>query len=149
MCVFFFKQKTAYEMRISDWSSDVCSSDLIGHFAAIGPTLFSANLDPDLGSSRSAQGGRTRQHTWSPATMARPAAEVCSLRRVASPDMRMGRRAPSVCPVSYIARPLRQIRMEAFPVYTGAVLLGATGDRQEGSAWRKGWYRMGEDRGGA
>src|SRR3546814_8307155 len=38
---FFFKQKTAYEMRISDWSSDVCSSDLsaaivtgIGEFAA-------------------------------------------------------------------------------------------------------------------
>src|SRR3546814_6948795 len=30
ICVFFFfKQKTAYEMRISDWSSDVCSSDLI------------------------------------------------------------------------------------------------------------------------
>src|SRR3546814_10085516 len=30
LCVlfFFFKQKTAYEMRISDWSSDVCSSDL-------------------------------------------------------------------------------------------------------------------------
>src|SRR3546814_447638 len=30
MFVFFFKQKTAYEMRISDWSSDVCSSDLHG-----------------------------------------------------------------------------------------------------------------------
>src|SRR3546814_9070069 len=29
ICVFFFKQKTAYEMRISDWSSDVCSSDLM------------------------------------------------------------------------------------------------------------------------
>src|SRR3546814_8250271 len=30
MCViFFFKQNTAYEMRISDWSSDVCSSDLL------------------------------------------------------------------------------------------------------------------------
>src|SRR3546814_8245623 len=28
MSFFFFKQKTAYEMRISDWSSDVCSSDL-------------------------------------------------------------------------------------------------------------------------
>src|SRR3546814_8992251 len=27
--IFFFKQKTAYEMRISDWSSDVCSSDLL------------------------------------------------------------------------------------------------------------------------
>src|SRR3546814_6040071 len=33
---FFFKQKTAYEMRISDWSSDVCSSDLLQflHFLA-------------------------------------------------------------------------------------------------------------------
>src|SRR3546814_17429610 len=30
-CIFFFfKQKTAYELRISDWSSDVCSSDLVG-----------------------------------------------------------------------------------------------------------------------
>src|SRR3546814_8947013 len=29
VCFFFFKQKTAYEMRIRDWSSDVCSSDLI------------------------------------------------------------------------------------------------------------------------
>src|SRR3546814_3072904 len=38
---FFFKQKTAYEMRISDWSSDVCSSDLdrqvAGHFLPDGP----------------------------------------------------------------------------------------------------------------
>src|SRR3546814_7762271 len=32
LCVFFFfKQKTAYELRISDWSSDVCSSDLSVH----------------------------------------------------------------------------------------------------------------------
>src|SRR3546814_1591262 len=30
---FFFKQKTAYEMRISDWSSDVCSSDLVRELA--------------------------------------------------------------------------------------------------------------------
>src|SRR3546814_1587096 len=30
--IFFFKQKTAYEMRISDWSSDVCSSDLYSRF---------------------------------------------------------------------------------------------------------------------
>src|SRR3546814_9129458 len=33
---FFFKQKTAYEMRISDWSSDVCSSDLIAAIGAAG-----------------------------------------------------------------------------------------------------------------
>src|SRR3546814_15225933 len=53
MFFFFFKQKTAYEMRISDWSSDVCSSDLLdlgrqldddrallrGH-SAIGRTAF-------------------------------------------------------------------------------------------------------------
>src|SRR3546814_4873110 len=32
--IFFFNQKTAYEMRISDWSSDVCSSDLLVLFSA-------------------------------------------------------------------------------------------------------------------
>src|SRR3546814_4328007 len=36
MFVLFFKQKTAYEMRISDWSSDVCSSDLTVQIAAVG-----------------------------------------------------------------------------------------------------------------
>src|SRR3546814_6570503 len=44
MCVlclffFFFKQKTAYEMRISDWSSDVCSSDLGAPARLIGVEL--------------------------------------------------------------------------------------------------------------
>src|SRR3546814_4434552 len=38
---FFFKQKTAYEMRISDWSSDVCSSDLLAKPAA---TIFAAGF---------------------------------------------------------------------------------------------------------
>src|SRR3546814_2002364 len=33
LCLFFFKKKTAYEMRISDWSSDVCSSDLAAALA--------------------------------------------------------------------------------------------------------------------
>src|SRR3546814_1460656 len=36
---FFFKQKTAYEMRISDWSSDVCSSDLRQLVEAVGGDL--------------------------------------------------------------------------------------------------------------
>src|SRR3546814_284817 len=35
---FFFKQKTAYEMRISDWSSDVCSSDLRNQFGSVATT---------------------------------------------------------------------------------------------------------------
>src|SRR3546814_4509892 len=39
---FFFKQKTAYEMRISDWSSDVCSSDLTGRILEVptGPEML-------------------------------------------------------------------------------------------------------------
>src|SRR3546814_11025393 len=37
MHFFFFKQKTAYEMRISDWSSDVCSSDLFDAKASFSP----------------------------------------------------------------------------------------------------------------
>src|SRR3546814_693084 len=41
---FFFKQKTAYEMRISDWSSDVCSSDLGDGGAAFGAKLGADRL---------------------------------------------------------------------------------------------------------
>src|SRR3546814_3790243 len=39
MFFFFFKQKTAYEMRISDWSSDVCSSDRIDNFTELPEAL--------------------------------------------------------------------------------------------------------------
>src|SRR3546814_1725974 len=39
---FFFKQKTAYEMRISDWSSDVCSSDLL--FTPLGLTMIAPSF---------------------------------------------------------------------------------------------------------
>src|SRR3546814_7930753 len=57
MCLlvfFFFKQKTAYEMRISDWSSDVCSSDLNaltylqGVFLPVVPKLY-ARWEAELG----------------------------------------------------------------------------------------------------
>src|SRR3546814_4886403 len=41
---FFFKQKTAYEMRISDWSSDVCSSDLRGLVVRIEREEFGREL---------------------------------------------------------------------------------------------------------
>src|SRR3546814_1356989 len=50
---FFFKQKTAYEMRISDWSSDVCSSDLTTR-AGLAPHLLGRRISavrlrrPDL-----------------------------------------------------------------------------------------------------
>src|SRR3546814_17628529 len=48
VCVFFFKQKTAYDVRISDWRSDVCSSDLgrVGQsqIPLVGQRLGGANL---------------------------------------------------------------------------------------------------------
>src|SRR3546814_8520958 len=44
---FFFKQKTAYEMRISDWSSDVCSSDLAAG-AQLDLAVLSRGVDLDL-----------------------------------------------------------------------------------------------------
>src|SRR3546814_10684704 len=51
---FFFKQKTAYEMRISDWSSDVCSSDLPEVLGEAGPSF---DLRQHVGDTRG------RQHT--------------------------------------------------------------------------------------
>src|SRR3546814_6140886 len=44
MLFFFFKQKTAYEMRISDWSSDVCSSDLV-HADLVGPPGLEVDVE--------------------------------------------------------------------------------------------------------
>src|SRR3546814_3645360 len=47
---FFFKQKTAYDMRISDWSSDVCSSDLRNGGDGLPPPSqpFLDGIEPDL-----------------------------------------------------------------------------------------------------
>src|SRR3546814_16201471 len=56
--VFFFKQKTAYEMRISDWSSDVCSSDLrrerrpLGQQQSVRPDRSVAQPSRNLGCGR-------------------------------------------------------------------------------------------------
>src|SRR3546814_5589944 len=48
VCFFFFKQKTAYEMRISDWSSDVCSSDLFQLGLVAGARVDQAARTPAL-----------------------------------------------------------------------------------------------------
>src|SRR3546814_14483643 len=58
MYIFFFKQKTEYEMRISDWSSDVCSSDLTGVHHRGGNALqleIGQNLGPADGLDRAGQ----------------------------------------------------------------------------------------------
>src|SRR3546814_10220852 len=69
---FFFKQKTAYEMRISDWSSDVCSSDLRG------------------GVERRCVGGGTRDR----AERHRPFADAAAPR---SEERRVGKECVSTC----------------------------------------------------
>src|SRR3546814_11177985 len=48
ICFFFFKQKTAYEMRISDWSSDVCSSDLPGAYKLGTYTTYNGSVNWDV-----------------------------------------------------------------------------------------------------
>src|SRR3546814_5338337 len=52
LVVFFFKQKTAYEMRISDWSSDVCSSDLGPEVDPDGPCRWIAVAGRAVGDLR-------------------------------------------------------------------------------------------------
>src|SRR3546814_10129928 len=54
--MFFFKQKTAYEMRISDWSSDVCSSDLTLY--GLGAGVWSRNGNTAYRMGRAIQAGR-------------------------------------------------------------------------------------------
>src|SRR3546814_7338258 len=57
--LLYFKQKTAYEMRISDWSSDVCSSDLVGFARAlsreVGPYGVTVNAIYPGGNTRMTQ----------------------------------------------------------------------------------------------
>src|SRR3546814_9047353 len=62
---FFFKQKTAYEMRISDWSSDVCSSDLRARLGGgiAQPVYLHPRQRRAAGAiARAALGQRSRQH---------------------------------------------------------------------------------------
>src|SRR3546814_15932143 len=60
-CFFFFKQKTAYEMRISDWSSDVCSSDLNSSVVAI-RRHASAVTAPCTNTTSASRSGSRRLH---------------------------------------------------------------------------------------
>src|SRR3546814_9051189 len=77
-CVFFFfKQKTAYEMRISDWSSDVCSSDLPMRFeeweAASPQTIF---VSATPGNYEAEHAGRVIEQVVRPTGLVDPRVEV-------------------------------------------------------------------------
>src|SRR3546814_4515429 len=79
MYVFFVKQKTAYEMRISDWSSDVCSSDLWGPvWWALVPRTWRVGQGP---SWRLAEGFRSRRERRARSTVSLTdvaAVRICS-----------------------------------------------------------------------
>src|SRR3546814_10943403 len=89
----FFKQKTAYDMRISDWSSDVCSSDLEID-GAIAATLTS--LSPIRGIATVVQTGTSgyrkliatgaTEAGWVGETAARPATDTRSFAEIAPPS---------------------------------------------------------------
>src|SRR3546814_3348937 len=94
--IFFFKQKTAYEMRISDWSSDVCSSDLmatdsvvsrrmIDHCAAMALCTDRPNAVGDKGSSAAKDCNRPKLRLVSPCREAR------------SEERRVGKECVSTC----------------------------------------------------
>src|SRR3546814_7242740 len=98
--VFFFKQKTAYEMRISDWSSDVCSSDLRltgakprssetakrrpSRAAGLRPAKSAPRVKPDSGSRASP-----------PASASRNSARSATLRAI-GPSVHIGDHAISL-----------------------------------------------------
>src|SRR3546814_18770125 len=86
MCVclfFFFKQKTAYEMRISDWSSDVCSSDLrISRFHAVplrtvNVTRKTAEQSRSLAKNTIGWRMRSASFPWTPSRRPIPAIPAC------------------------------------------------------------------------
>src|SRR3546814_10791532 len=68
---FFFKQKTAYEMRISDWSSDVCSSDLrVRPAAQWQPEVASLNMGSmNFGLFPMLKRYKDFKHDWEPAML--------------------------------------------------------------------------------
>src|SRR3546814_4963668 len=84
---FFFKQKTAYEMRISDWSSDVCSSDLTTGAAIVeGPRRRN---DPAPAGAAAILDAGKRQ-------IAQPAGETDRV-RCRSEERRVGKECVSTC----------------------------------------------------
>src|SRR3546814_10672829 len=74
--IFFFKQKTAYEMRISDWSSDVCSSDLadldlLGAAQIVDRGLFELQADFLGNHGATGEDGHVFEHRLAPIAEAR------------------------------------------------------------------------------
>src|SRR3546814_13286239 len=115
---FFFKQKTAYEMRISDWSSDVCSSDLRAPLPKkLGRSSTSRHVPTNpVGSFRRKNDRIPEQHH--PGWLYPP--PLPDPRAVAQVDAR--RHAAAACPAPRNLRPLHRL---------------AFGRARKGAAWGK------------
>src|SRR3546814_9931471 len=101
MCLFFFfKQKTAYEMRISDWSSDVCSSDLPGGGRDLnGASLRNGEIPAFAGMTKF--GLRAAPRNSAPHRLYHPNVRLCfrnhRRRRLTSDERRVGKACVSTC----------------------------------------------------
>src|SRR3546814_10903129 len=100
MIFLFFKQKTAYEMRISDWSLDVCSSDLLGFTAstilpAKEPEERKAKV-PHHGFRSASRARNTDLPCRSDGRRTRKAWSACE-RRDRSEERRVGKECVSTC----------------------------------------------------
>src|SRR3546814_6336067 len=86
---FFFKQKTAYEMRISDWSSDVCSSDLQDRLVAERESRFMVKED---------RRSQFVEQYWKECNLYGESASLASKRAVnRSEERRVGKECVSTC----------------------------------------------------
>src|SRR3546814_13852184 len=111
MFLFFFKQKTAYELRISDWSSDVCSSDLATSIGSTGIGALAIAPYRKSSSKRSLAIPAPRSAV-SPDAIQSPAATI--LFWVSVPDLSVQRTVAA--PLDSIAAAPRVGRAEVRPV---------------------------------
>src|SRR3546814_5248231 len=96
--VFFFKQKTAYEMRISDWSSDVCSSDLRVHVMRPDDETNDADGDHRIGHAEIAKHRLAREGRDDLADHAEAGNdENVNFRVTRSEERRVGKECVSTC----------------------------------------------------
>src|SRR3546814_4019642 len=100
MFVFFFKQKTAYEMRISDWSSDVCSSDLDLVECRRMQTPRDDLVGIAFGERRDLGAGKafSHQETKVDRLQPRPVDQAQRPGRAGQPDQRQQQQPPSLAP---------------------------------------------------
>src|SRR3546814_11662446 len=127
---FFFKQKTAYEMRISDWSSDVCSSDLLATLREQGITGKRAEAIADKLEAKRKERFRTALApmppmppmapvAWAPSPGHAMAGARCGTGKAASTvdpgELPGGKRTPSVMATSAHGHQSHRARLPAPP----------------------------------